>query len=84
MPRRILIKNSFIGSNGCKILTYLLEIFENATEETTFTMQRINTALDRTWGYGCYRANIGSIVPCLSILKYLELCIQKFLRNKRG
>lgn len=47
-------------------------------------MQRINTALDRTWGYGCYRANIGSIVPCLSILKYLELCIQKFLRNKRS
>ena len=65
MSQRILIKNSFIGSNGCKILTYLLEIFENATEETTFSMQWINTALDRTWGYGCYRENIGSIVPCL-------------------
>ncbi|PNY05414.1 RNA polymerase II-associated protein [Trifolium pratense] len=78
-----------------RFLVYLLEIFENASkyvtnieEETTFTMQRINTALGL-----CLTAGPGDTVIMektldllfhVTVLKHLDLCIQNFLLNRSG
>ncbi|KAK2429432.1 transcriptional elongation regulator MINIYO [Trifolium repens] len=77
-----------------RFLVYLLEIFENASkyvhniEEMTFTMQRINTVLGL-----CLTAGPGDTVIMektldllfhVSVLKYLDRCIQNFLLNRRG
>ncbi|XP_012568335.1 transcriptional elongation regulator MINIYO isoform X2 [Cicer arietinum] len=76
-----------------RFLIYLLEIFENAskepkTEETTFTLQRISTALGL-----CLTAGPADTVVIektydlllhVSVLKNLDLCIQNFLLNRRG
>lgn len=77
-----------------RFLIHLLEIFENAskhvpiTEETTFTMQRINTALGL-----CLTAGPGDklviektldLLFHVPVLKYLDHCIQNFLLHRRG
>ncbi|KEH40574.1 hypothetical protein MTR_1g031840 [Medicago truncatula] len=77
-----------------RLLVCLLQIFENTsndapeTEQMTFSMQRVNTALGL-----CLTAGPADMVVIektldllfhVSILKYLDLCIQNFLLNRRG
>ncbi|KAI5437929.1 hypothetical protein KIW84_023888 [Lathyrus oleraceus] len=87
-------KTVLSAQTDARFLVYLLEIFVNAskevpeTEETTLTMQRVNTALGL-----CLTAGSRDMVVVekaldllfhVSTLKYLDLCIQNFLLKKRG
>ncbi|CAK8540403.1 unnamed protein product [Lathyrus sativus] len=87
-------KTVLSSQTDARFLVYLLEIFVNAskdvfeTEETTLTMQRVSTALGL-----CLTAGSRDMVVVekaldllfhVSILKYLDLCIQNFLLKKRG
>ncbi|XP_027359785.1 transcriptional elongation regulator MINIYO [Abrus precatorius] len=87
-------KTVLLVQTDARFLVYLLEIFENAskdvpiTEETTFAMQRINTALGLCLTAGprdkVVIEKALEILFHVSVFKYLELCIQNFLLNRRG
>ncbi|KAL2349125.1 hypothetical protein Fmac_003125 [Flemingia macrophylla] len=83
-----------LAQKNARFLLYLIEIFANAckdvpvTEETTFTMQRINAGLGICLTAGprdkvVVEKTLDLLVH-VSVLKHLDLCIQNFLLNRRG
>ncbi|XP_061360089.1 transcriptional elongation regulator MINIYO [Gastrolobium bilobum] len=87
-------KKVLLVQTDARFLIHLLEIFQNAskdapiTEETAFSMQRINTALGLCLTAGPRDKDVIEKTLDLlfhaSVLKYLDLCIQNFLLNRRG
>lgn len=87
-------KSVLLTQTDARFLVNLLETFQNAsldvpvTEETTFTMQRINSALGLCLTAGPRdKVVIEKALDLLfhvSVLKYLDLCIRNFLLNRRG
>ncbi|KAK7307038.1 hypothetical protein VNO77_39743 [Canavalia gladiata] len=87
-------KTVLLAQTNAKFLVLLLEIFENAsnnvpiTEDTTFAIQRINTALGLCLTAGPRdKIVIEKTLDLLfhvPVLKCLDLCIQNFLLNRRG
>ncbi|RDX81890.1 Transcriptional elongation regulator MINIYO, partial [Mucuna pruriens] len=81
-----------LAQTDARFLVCLLEIFENVSkdvpEETTFTMQRIKAGLELCLTAGPRdKVVIEKTLDLLfqvSVLKYLDLCIQNFLFNRRG
>ncbi|XP_057448078.1 transcriptional elongation regulator MINIYO [Lotus japonicus] len=87
-------KTVLLMQTDARFLIYLLETFKNAskdvpeTEETTSTMQRVKTALELYLTAGP-RDKVAlektlDLLFDVSVLKYLDLCIQNFLLNRRG
>ncbi|KAK7309901.1 hypothetical protein RJT34_07006 [Clitoria ternatea] len=87
-------KTVLLVQTDAGFLVYLLEIFGNApkdvlvTEEATFTMQRVNASLGLCLTAGPRdKVVIEKTLDLLfhvSVLKYLDLCIQNFLHKRRG
>ncbi|KAG5051556.1 hypothetical protein JHK87_003754 [Glycine soja] len=82
-----------LAQADARFLVYLLEIFENAskgvvTEETTFTIQRVNAGLGLCLTAGPRdKVVVEKTLDFLfhvSVLKHLDLCIQSLLLNRRG
>ncbi|CAL0315255.1 unnamed protein product [Lupinus luteus] len=87
-------KKVLLAQNDARFLINLLEILQNAsaavpvTEETTFTMQMINSALGLCLTAGPKdKVVIEKALDLLlhvSVLKYLDQCISNFFLNRRG
>ncbi|OIW21529.1 hypothetical protein TanjilG_06143 [Lupinus angustifolius] len=87
-------KKVLLAQNDARFLINLLEILQNAsaavpvTEETTFTMQMVNSALVLCLTAGPRdKVVIEKALDLLlhvSVLKYLDLCISNFFLNRRG
>ncbi|KAK7407444.1 hypothetical protein VNO78_09377 [Psophocarpus tetragonolobus] len=83
-----------LTQTDARFLLSLLEIFENAckdipvTEETTFTMQRVNATLGLCLTAGPRdKVVVEKTLDLLfhaSVLKHLDLCIRNFLLSRRG
>ncbi|KAK7275000.1 hypothetical protein RIF29_16106 [Crotalaria pallida] len=87
-------KTVLLAQTDARFLVNLLETFQNVsidvpeTEETTFTKQRINSALGLCLTAGPMdKVVIEKALDLLlhvSVLKYLDLCIRNFFHSRRG
>ncbi|KAK7348798.1 hypothetical protein VNO80_23486 [Phaseolus coccineus] len=82
-----------LAQTDARFLVHLLEIFEKAskdvvTEETAFTVQRVNASLGLCLTAGPRDKVVVEktldLLLHVSLLKHLDLCIQNYLSNKRG